>query len=419
MRHSSLRPILTVVLFAAGMANLLAQTRSDPTPNGDAGRQSMEPKSEAPTRAVAPAAQKRGPSEAGASEARSTPGVPQSDMFRGSLWPVVTSIVAAVFSLAALWLVFSLRRRLQSLGRNIERLRQDFAGRIDDLSRPDDRMQRALTQLTQLDESQRRQATVLADYHLSSACDENSASAQVRRDALREVYIRFRGPTAELSSAVSQLEPEVTAVHRAAPGNGALRETIEQLLREYHSMAGLSGALSESEARACRAQGSAQLETQALRKDLLEGRVAPEVYLQRVLTWQPQTRAEGLPDPVAENGQLASLVQGFPDRFLAWLDLAAEIREGAASEAPSLAEGCTRLIAAARPIVLKQWQIEIDDVAVGSTRFDYRLHDMVISKPSPDVAPETVIAVHRLGHRRQGKVMRKPQVIVAAAASGG
>jgi hypothetical protein len=121
------------------------------------------------------------------------------------------------------------------------------------------------------------------------------------------------------------------------------------------------------------------------------------------------------PDVVAERSRLQSDADSFLDDFLAWVDQIAELRAVARETGePRLVTAATRVVEAAATAA-KNWQIDIEDVLVGVARFDERQHELVNTIPRSDIAPETVIGVSRLGCRRNGKLLRKPQVIVAAA----
>lgn len=65
--------------------------------------------------------------------------------------------------------------------------------------------------------------------------------------------------------------------------------------------------------------------------------------------------------------------------------------------------------------MLSQFDLEIEDVELGRTMIDARLHDLMHTAPTATARPETVIGVLRLGYRNNGRVMRKPQTRVKAA----
>lgn len=261
----------------------------------------------------------------------------------------------------------------------------------------------------------RDQALIIGDWHLAKTRYKESPESVGRSEALKRVYAQFRDRLQQITSSISPLESHVTAVQQAAFARDGLLMMVQGFTEEFHRMINLDGELARSEARLLKQLTPEETEERSLRDAMLRGQIDPSHYLQRILAREEPSDRVDLSDPEAEQARLGLEVDQFPARFLTWLDQAAEIREEAGRTHAPLADACTQLIAAARPIAQEHWQIEIEDVVIGRTRFDGRLHELVISKPSSGILPETIIAVHRLGHRREGKVIRKPQVVVAAA----
>ncbi|HMF55955.1 MAG TPA: nucleotide exchange factor GrpE [Pyrinomonadaceae bacterium] len=66
---------------------------------------------------------------------------------------------------------------------------------------------------------------------------------------------------------------------------------------------------------------------------------------------------------------------------------------------------------------LGKFDIQPEEIQVGQTGFDRRLHEATLVRQSTQYPSNTVIEVHRCGFRRMstGEVLRRPQVVVAGA----
>ena len=121
-----------------------------------------------------------------------------------------------------------------------------------------------------------------------------------------------------------------------------------------------------------------------------------------------------LPAPDAEVAHYRELASQTTDTYLAWLDRINELRDLAIETRSSeISSACTQIIRQSRT-VLEPLNVELDDVEIGRTQYDSRLHDLLHTVPRPGTRPETVIGVRKLGYRRNGTTVRKPQVVVAA-----
>lgn len=70
--------------------------------------------------------------------------------------------------------------------------------------------------------------------------------------------------------------------------------------------------------------------------------------------------------------------------------------------------------------VLGKFDVQVEEIQVGHTAYDRRLHEAALIRQSAQVPANTVIGVQRCGFRRMstGEVLRRPQVVVAGASAG-
>jgi molecular chaperone GrpE (heat shock protein) len=100
---------------------------------------------------------------------------------------------------------------------------------------------------------------------------------------------------------------------------------------------------------------------------------------------------------------------------LEWLDRINGLRELAIeTEAREVESACTRIVRQSRA-VLELFHVELENIEIGRTLYDSRLHELLHAIPRAGVRPETIIGIQKLGYRRDGKTVRKPMVVVAAS----
>ncbi len=231
-----------------------------------------------------------------------------------------------------------------------------------------------------------------------------------RIEALCEVYEKALQSIEPFLDAVQQLQPTVALLKPFAAEAG-----VAEAIAEYEEITGMGGRLREHSARLRRLQNSGG-SAAALAADFHAGNIQPHEYLRAIYASAAPERVN-LPSPAEEQARAAELTGTAEERLLNWIDSVSELRNVAVAGAYSeVRDACSRLITHADEII-EAWDIKLIDVKAGSTLYDARLHDLGGSLPRTDVQPETVIGVRRLGHKRNGVVVRKPEVLVAAASA--
>ena len=211
-------------------------------------------------------------------------------------------------------------------------------------------------------------------------------------------------------SAVQQLRPTVALL-----GPFAAEARVAEIIGEYERLARIGDSLRENSASVRRLENSSELARQAA-ADFRAGNIPAHEYLRAVYT-NAAPACENPPSITEEQARVAELTGSAEERLLNWIDSVSELRNMAVAGAHGeVRDACSRLIAHADEII-EVWNIKLIDVTVGSTLYDSRLHDLGGTLPRSDVRPETIIGVRRLGHKRNGIIVRRPVVLVAAASA--
>jgi hypothetical protein len=240
---------------------------------------------------------------------------------------------------------------------------------------------------------------ILAGRALSSAAD-----AQALRE-LVAVYAQAAAGMEPFLISVQQLRPTVALLNEFAKKPG-----VSAALDEFEDLAGIGERLAARQAEILRYLNGGTMQAQQAAEECKAGQRPPHEYLRTVY----ESSLDSSVSPAEEQNQIAELAGSTEERFLAWMDMVSELREATAVESPfGLHDACSHLIAHAGQVI-EAWDIFLIDVPVGTTQFDSRLHDLGGTIPCAQVAAETVIGVRKLGHRRNGVLVRKPQVMVAA-----
>lgn len=131
--------------------------------------------------------------------------------------------------------------------------------------------------------------------------------------------------------------------------------------------------------------------------------------------------------PSAEDEiELRKRVAGAPEFLMDWFDsfsqFQSQIITGQSSRIPLDPDIMSRLVqiqVMARE-VLSKFDIQPEEIQVGRTGYDRRLHEATLVRQSQQFPINTVIEVLRYGFRRMstGEVLRRPQVVVAGAVAG-
>ncbi len=245
-------------------------------------------------------------------------------------------------------------------------------------------------------------------------------------EVLAERAGRAKGPAPKLNElavvyeeALKCLEPRLQVVLELRPAAGQLAAfagdpKVAGIIREYGNLANLRDAVAGLHQDVLQQMVPRQPGTETLAIDFRQGRITAGEYLRAIFA-PDSSSGRQFPAPADEKARLQGLAESLEERVLQWIDSVNDLREDAAVAGnQELHSACCGVIEQAAE-TLRQWNIEIIDVAVGDTRFDQRLHDLASPIPRTDVPPETIIGVRRLGRSRNGAPERKPEVLVAAA----
>jgi hypothetical protein len=254
---------------------------------------------------------------------------------------------------------------------------------------------------------------VLVDSHMDEVIQIERSSAEEQL-ALRELYATAMSERAPLASALSFIQPAINGLQACPVKDDAnLRELVELLIRKYRIMQGVDSELASKLSRVEDTKCSAAKTCEEINSRYESGALSVDLYLKQVLAARPGDRFVR-PDLATEQARYRDAGIQTADGFLSWLDLVNEVRDSSADvDRFEIASACTQIIRQSRSM-LDLLDIEIDDVEIGRTQYDARLHDLLHTVPSPSARPETVVGVHKLGYRKNGKIIRKPQVVVAA-----
>jgi hypothetical protein len=239
-------------------------------------------------------------------------------------------------------------------------------------------------------------------------------SGMEEKRALRELYETAKSERAPLASALSFIQPAINGLEACHfKENANLRELVELLIRNYRIMQGVDSELASKLSRMEDTKCSTAKICEEIKGRYESGAMSVDVYLKQMLSARPGDRFIR-PDLATEQARYRYAGIQTAEGFLSWLDLVNEVRDSSGDvDRFEIASACTQIIRQSRSM-LNLLDIEIDDVEIGRTQFDARLHDLLHTVPSPSARPETVVGVHKLGYRKNGKIIRKPQVVVAA-----
>jgi GrpE protein len=120
--------------------------------------------------------------------------------------------------------------------------------------------------------------------------------------------------------------------------------------------------------------------------------------------------------PGKHETELRAIAAGVPDYLMDWFDRLSQL-QAQAEQAAIEAETAARLARVQRTArdVLARFDIQPDEIQVGITTFDRRLHDASLITQSPQYPANTVVGVQQYGFRKMstGDVLRRPKVVVA------
>jgi hypothetical protein len=120
--------------------------------------------------------------------------------------------------------------------------------------------------------------------------------------------------------------------------------------------------------------------------------------------------------PDEHEAELGEITAGVPDYLMDWFDKLSQLQAQGAQAAID-AETAARLNQIHRTArdVLGKFDIQAEEIQIGVTAFDRRLHDASLITQSPQYPANTVVGVQQSGFRKlsTGDVLRRPKVIVA------
>lgn len=250
-------------------------------------------------------------------------------------------------------------------------------------------------------------ARVLVNIHrreVDRAQDESGVGKE-----LLEIYCR----------AGSRLEPFEPALREAGAPVARIRErsSAPEAARVVEDYDLLMDTLVDLKVRREEVAAIADLRRNSVQsfEELAVASLAPSELLRRAYAIETNP-VPALPDPQSERERFESFADQMQQKLMSWVDTVSALRFWANQECDrALKDSCEEILRVIAPLLM-QWKIELDDVSVGDTRFDVRQHELEHIVPRPDLEPETIIAVAQLGYRQEGRIVRKPRVVVAAAA---
>jgi len=344
------------------------------------------------------------------------------------LFVIATAALALVVAVVAIVLVLILRSTVDRRFSGVQRKTsmQPEQNRIGESFELLERMQRTLGELATLVGDTRAQGN---DTHLSlkqvvrvladSRAEEIVSAEQegaAEKVALRRLYEVSRAELSPFVFSLSSVTPSVHSLSVCPTHNNVDMEAIVRtLVANYEQMQNIDSELASKLARICDVEPTAASAVEGARIRFDSGALAIDAYLRQVMS-TPRIDRLVLPDPDVELAHYRELAGTTTEKYLSWLDRINELRDFANETSNyEVSSASTQIIRQSRS-VLEPLNIELDDVEIGRTRYDSRLHDLLHTVPRPDTRPETVIGVRKLGYRRNGTTVRKPQVVVAAAA---
>jgi GrpE len=120
--------------------------------------------------------------------------------------------------------------------------------------------------------------------------------------------------------------------------------------------------------------------------------------------------------PTEHETELEQIVAGVPDYLMDWFDSLSQLgAQGAQAAIDAETAGRLAQIQRTAKDVLCKFDIQPEEIQIGVTTFDRRLHDASLITQSPQYPTNTVVGVQQYGFRRvsTGDVLRRPKVIVA------
>lgn len=125
--------------------------------------------------------------------------------------------------------------------------------------------------------------------------------------------------------------------------------------------------------------------------------------------------------PAEQEADLKKMVSSVPDYLMDWFDKLYQLQSQVAASEAQGAKPDSQTAAQLAQIqkvsreVLGKFDIQPEEIQVGQTSYDRRLHDAALITQSSQFPANTVIGIHQCGFRKAstGEVLRRPKVVVA------
>jgi molecular chaperone GrpE (heat shock protein) len=334
---------------------------------------------------------------------------------------VVLAAIALVGAIVAIVVVVVVARRLMRI--KVEHRQHGFDSQ-DNLRRISDQvlmLERQSREISasfseQTDKALRVDARLTTLTELLARDRQQSLSTNLCNDeALKRLSVIYKEALQSMAATIRTLgsvRSHVEALLSAMPSDSRQYTRVMAAVSEFRA---LEAMISEIEARPQVIEKAMTVETQLglLEEQYRSGTLTTDSLLRALFEFTIPSEF-GFPDPELEGERLENMPEMTRTELLRFVDSVTEVRDELrdAKEVAGASE-CDEIIRICADF-LDGCGIRLVDVARG-TVFDARLHDLYAAIPSAAASPETIIGIRRLGQRKGGQLVRKPQVLVAAA----
>lgn len=163
------------------------------------------------------------------------------------------------------------------------------------------------------------------------------------------------------------------------------------------------------------------IQQKLLREDLQAQKISVSEYVQKYMSLSADAMSllkvgrNEAKLALNDNNNYEEIATSTPDLLMDWLDDFFQFYLQIADNS-ELKQHLAAVLKIAKDSIDK-FNIQMEEVQVGVTLFDRRVHDMALTMTSTQHRTNTIIGLQRCGFRRKstGEVLRRPQVIVAAS----
>lgn len=283
-------------------------------------------------------------------------------------------------------------------------------------------------------------ASWVGQFQLREAAADGGHISEAERATASALLERYKEPlrvnasrVEPLAQAMADLVEKLESQPQLPPELAARAQTLYQDIGRYDLWhAKVSEQLTALQ-RGSFARRSSML--QADQQRLIEQVQSGSISISEMVQRSRELINQHFPPGTSNNSNDASTVEGeaelknkivtAPDALMDWFDNFSQFQSQLATQAARAtldadsANTAAQIQRLARE-ALNKFDIQPEEIQVGRTSYDRRLHDMSLIRQSSQFPTNTVIEVLRCGFRRMsnGEVLRRPQVIVAGAAAG-